>query len=83
MTLALELVPRLRADAAVDEFYRPYAAVKAGGETANRFFRMRGSFFLGAAGDDPQLPASPEALDAAQRRIDRIAAERRKKRNAG
>lgn len=80
MALALELVPRMRADAAIDEMYRPYVAAKAGGEASDRLFRRRGSFFLG---DEPALlPVTPEALAAAQKKIDRIKAARQR-RNAG
>jgi len=46
------LIKRVRADAAIDEFYTPYAAVKFGGKCGNHLFDARGSIML----DNPDKP---------------------------
>lgn len=40
------LIRRIRMDAAIDEFYTPYAAVKLGGKYADNLFGERGSVII-------------------------------------
>ena len=44
MTL-VTMIPRLRADKAIDEFYMPYAAAKGSKECSESLFKTRGSIF--------------------------------------
>lgn len=60
------MIRRLRCDAAVDEFYLPYAAVKVGGKPAKRLFEGRGSFLL----EDKTAPKATE--EETQRALERL-----------
>lgn len=63
------LIKRARADAAIDEFYTPYAAVKFGGKCGNHLFNSRGSIML----DNPDKPkprdCTPEMVKKANRKL--------------
>ena len=45
------LIRRIRMDAAIDEFYTPYGAVKFGGKCAKNLFNGRGSILLSDPSD--------------------------------
>lgn len=73
------LIRRVRYDAAIDEFYLPYAAAKAGGRSAKRLFKGVGDVILpeeGSAGaDEPSL----ELVQRASRKLEQIIAERQER----
>ena len=45
-----ELIRRVRMDAAIDEFYTPYSAVKFGGKCAKTLFDGRGRIWFSESG---------------------------------
>lgn len=63
------LIKRIRYDAAVDEFYTPYAAVKFGGKCSKHLFDGRGSIIL----TNPDAPKvrdyTPEMMRKANRKL--------------
>lgn len=62
------LIRRVRMDAAIDEFYTPYGAVKFGGKCAAHLFEGRGSVTLA---DEGEKPARQEVTEAMIRKANR------------
>lgn len=62
------LIRRVRMDAAIDEFYTPYGAVKFGGKCAAHLFDGRGSVTLT---DEDGKPPQQEVTEAMIRRANR------------
>ena len=74
------LIRRVRYDAAIDEFYLPYAAAKAGGRSAKRLFKGVGDVMIpeeGIAGADGE--PSLEQVQRASRKLEQIIAERQER----
>ena len=70
------LVKRCRMDAAFDEFYVPYSAVKFGSDASKHLFKIKGDYFLQETVSEPTY--TPEMLERATKRLkERI--ERNKK----
>ncbi len=72
------LIRRVRYDAAIDEFYLPYAAAKAGGRSAKRLFKGVGDVMIpeeGIADGEPSL----EQVQRASRKLEQIIAERQER----
>lgn len=61
------LIRRVRMDAAIDEFYTPYGAVKFGGKCASYLFDGRGSVTL----TDESEKSTQEVTEAMIRRANR------------
>lgn len=61
------LIRRVRMDAAIDEFYTPYGAVKFGGKCATHLFDGRGSVTL----TDDSEKSTQEVTEAMIRRANR------------
>ena len=61
------LVKRIRHDAAIDEFYTPYAAVKFGGKCSKHLFDGRGSITL----ENPDTPKVRDYTPAMVRKANR------------
>lgn len=73
----LGLVKRCRMDAAFDEFYVPYTAVKYGGDASKHLFKFKGDYYLHETVAEPTY--TPEMLDAATKRLkERIERNRKK-----
>lgn len=72
------LIRRIRCDAAIDEFYQPYAAVKFGGKCARNLFDGRGTIIL--PDEDAASFAescTPAMIRRANRKLRAIIRERR------
>ena len=69
------IIKRIRADNAVDSFFTPYVAAKAGKTAAKSLFNAAGSFFL-----EPKLPpmkeVTPEMIKEAEERMAKFIAKR-------
>lgn len=65
------LIRRIRLDAAIDEFYTPYGAVKFGGKCAKHLFDGRGSYLLNekgtAAGQTEEV--TDEMIERARKKL--------------
>ena len=70
------LIKRCRCDAAIDEFYTPYAAVKFGGQASKHLFSGRGDIFVGASSNQTY---TPEMVKKADERLRDIIAKRQQK----
>ena len=70
------LIKRCRYDAAVDEFYTPYAAVKFGGKASNSLFSIRGDIFLTPYSEEADY--SPEAIKKAEEKMRKIIEKRQR-----
>lgn len=67
-----DLIKRSRADSAIDEFFKPYGAVKFGGALSQDLFKSRGSYYLS---DSKQIKAkdyTPEELIQADKKLERL-----------
>lgn len=71
------MIKRIRADKAIDEFYKPYAAVKFGKDCYDTMIESRGNIFLEAP-DAAKLSYTPEQLEKAKATMRRINEERKK-----
>ena len=69
------LIKRCRYDAAVDEFYTPYAAVKFGGKASKHLFSVRGDVFVGS---EEAANYTPDMVKKAEEKL-RSIIERRQK----
>lgn len=69
------LIKRCRYDAAVDEFYTPYAAVKFGGNVSKHLFSVRGDIFVCSA---KTASYTPEMVKKAEEKLRTIIARRQK-----
>lgn len=70
------LIKRCRYDAAVDEFYTPYAAVKFGGKASKHLFSVRGDVFVGA--NEAVASYTPEMVKKAEEKLRKIIESRQK-----
>ncbi len=73
------LIRRVRYDAAIDEFYLPYAAAKAGGRSAKRLFKGVGDVILPEEGSTGTDEPSLELVQRASRKLEQIIAERQER----
>ena len=70
------IIKRIRADNAIDSFFSPYVAAKAGKSAVDSLFQSAGSFFLETAPEAGSEEITPEKIKAAKERMDRIIAAR-------
>lgn len=63
------LIRRIRMDAAIDEFYTPYGAVKFGGKCAEHLFKERGSVILKEETAVKNKEITPAMIRKANRRL--------------
>ena len=71
------LVRRVRLDAAIDQFYTPYAAAKYGGKAEKSLFDGRGGFTM--QNTNQTATYTPEMVEKANAKLRKIIAEREKK----
>lgn len=69
------LIKRCRYDAAIDEFYTPYAAVKFGGKASKHLFSIRGDVFVGSTAN---VSYTPEAAKKAEEKLRAIIEKRQR-----
>lgn len=69
------LIKRCRYDAAIDEFYTPYAAVKFGGKASKHLFSVRGDVFVGTT---ENVAYTPEMVKKAEEKLRAIIEKRQK-----
>lgn len=65
------LISRCRADAAVDEFYTPYGAVKFGGKASKHLFELKGEIYL----EREKEKITPELLEKANKKLRKVMAK--------
>lgn len=70
------IIKRIRADNAVDSVFTPYVAAKTGKTAAESLFRSAGTFYLDTVPAESQEEITPELLQLAEDRMDRIIAAR-------
>lgn len=66
------LIRKVRADAAYDGVYLPYAAAKYGGKASKRLFESRGSVYIGEASKSPSVTVSRRQINQATKRFQAI-----------
>ncbi len=66
------LIKRIRYDAAIDEFYSPYAAVKFGGKCSKHLFNGRGSIMLDNSDAPKASDYTPEMVKKANRKLKKL-----------
>lgn len=72
------LIRRVRLDAAVEEFYIPYGAVKFGGKCARHLFEGKGSVILSDSSEKPeQQMVTDDMVRKAQRKLRALMKSRR------
>ena len=62
------LITRCRADAAVDEFYKPYGAAKFGGKMCKHLFETKGDIFIA---HEPEK-VTPEMIERANIKLRKV-----------
>ena len=63
------LIRRIRMDAAIDEFYTPYGAIKFGGKCAEHLFKGRGSVILKEDTPRNTEEVTPDMIRKANRKL--------------
>lgn len=68
------ILKRVRTEYAIDSFFAPYVAAKAGKSAVDNLYKTAGSFYI----EKPvyQEPVTPENLKLAHERLDRMIAAR-------
>lgn len=66
------LIRKARYDAAIDEFYTPYAAVKYGGKCSQHLFAGRGSFLLELPNHSKTKDYTPAQLRKANAKLQKL-----------
>jgi hypothetical protein len=75
----INLVRRVRLDAAVDEMFTPYAAAKYGGKCSKALFDGRGSMYIGTEKKHfVHEDITPDMIEKANQRLQKIISDRKK-----